>query len=55
MPIIHVTKQQVDKAQQAYKKALTEDAEFKKFEEAQEKEFEEALKQAHNERKEDMK
>ena len=55
MPIIHVTKLQINRAHKAYKRALVKDAKFKKFEDAQAKESKEALAQLLKERKEEQK
>jgi len=53
MPMIRITKEQVKQAQLARKKALSEDAEYRKFTEEQERELKEALEQTKKEMKED--
>ncbi len=55
MPIIRIKKEQVEKARRAHKKALGEDAEYRKFDESQERDFQEAIKQAEKEKKEEVK
>ena len=53
MPIIRITKKQVEDADLAFKDALSKDHEFKEYIEAQENELQEALELVKKERKED--
>ena len=51
MPIIKITKQDVEKAQKAREEALKKDPEFKAFEEEREKEEKKAIEQQEKETK----
>jgi len=51
MPIIRITKEQVEKSQKAREKALKEDSEFKALEEEREKEIKKAIEQRGKEAK----
>ena len=51
MPIIRITKQDVEEAERARKAALKKDPEFRAFEEEREKRMKEALKQREEEGK----
>ena len=55
MPIIRITKQQVENARRAHEKALSEDAEFREFEDAKEQKIQEALARGKVEQKEEGK